>query len=125
MGQAIKILIVEDEDILAENLMTYIQHCGWEAQIASNGQRALVTAGTFLPQLLLLDYHLPDMTGFQVLDGIRHHCASCNCMLITGHCTEAVRADALQHGIQRVLCKPFPLPDLRRHLSAMTAALPR
>lgn len=124
MGQAIKVLIVEDEDILAENLIAYLQHFGWEAQVAPNGEKALAAAGIFLPQLLLLDYHLPDMNGLQVLDAIHHQHASCNCMLMTGHCTEAVMADARQRGVQRILCKPFSLFDLRQHLTAMASELP-
>jgi len=125
MGQAIKVLIVEDQDILAENLRTYLQRSGWVVQVASNGQRALSTACAFRPEVLLLDYHLPDMNGFQILNAIRAHGCPCDCILMTGHCNDAVWATARQHGIHRFLCKPFSLAELSLHLTATAAGLPR
>lgn len=119
MGQAIRMLIVEDEDILAVNLMAYIQRFGWDVRIASTGLQALATADDFGPELLLLDYGLPDMTGFQILDAIQAKCccASFGCVLMTAHPCDMVRAGAEQRGIQRILYKPFSLNELDVHLS--------
>jgi DNA-binding response OmpR family regulator len=118
-------LIVEDEDILAVNLMTYIQRFGWDVRIASTGLQALATADEFRPDVLLLDYHLPDMTGFQILDAIHTDCyrCDCGCVLMTAHPTATVLAGAGQRGIHRILHKPFSLSELDVHLSATTAAL--
>ncbi len=127
MGQAIRMLIVEDEDILAMNLMAYIQRFGWDVVIASSGQQALAIADSFRPDVLLLDYRLPDMTGFEVLDALRANCnryrCDSGCVLMTAHPTAMVLADAQQRGIHRILYKPFPLSELDAHLSASAAAL--
>jgi DNA-binding response OmpR family regulator len=121
VAQGKKVLIIEDEQIFAENLQTHFERCGWDARIACNGKLALIAADEFLPELILLDFHLPDMNGFEVLDAIRagNHC--CGCVLMTGHPTDTVLADAQRHGIGRILCKPFPLSTLEGHLLATAA----
>src|SRR6185369_1965679 len=113
-----KVLIIEDEEVLAENLQTHFQRCGWDARIACNGKLAVIAADEFLPELILLDFHLPDMNGFEVLDAIRasHDCPGC--VLMTGHPTETVLADAQRRGIGHILCKPFPLAGLQRVMLA-------
>jgi DNA-binding response OmpR family regulator len=126
VSQGRKVLIIEDEEILAENLQTHFQRCGWDARIACNGKLAVIAADEFLPELILLDYHLPDMTGFQVLDAIRasHDCPGC--VLMTGHPTDTVLADAQRRGIGHILCKPFPLSSLQGEMldAAIDAASP-
>lgn len=124
MAQAQKVLIVEDEEILAENLMTHIQRCGWVARVAPTGRQAVAAASEFLPQVILLDYRLPDMDGFQALDAIRAERRACGCILMTGHPTDTVLDNARRHGIHRILCKPFSLVELESHLSATAAELP-
>jgi DNA-binding response OmpR family regulator len=121
VAQGKRVLIVEDEEIFAENLKTHFQRCGWDARIACNGKLAVIAADEFLPELILLDFHLPDMNGFEVLDAIRaaNHC--CGCVLMTGHPTDTVLADAQKHGIARILCKPFSLSTLEGQLLATAA----
>ena len=124
VGQGKKVLIIDDEEILAANLQTHFLRCGWDARVACNGKLAVIAADEFLPEVILLDYHLPDMNGLQVLDAIRaaNHC--CGCVLMTGHPSDMVVADARRHGVGRILCKPFPLAGLESQLTAAAADLP-
>jgi len=121
VAQGKKVLIIEDEQIFAENLQTHFERRGWDARIACNGKLAVIAADEFMPELILLDFHLPDMNGFEVLDAIRagNHC--CGCVLMTGHPTDTVLADAQRYGIGRILCKPFPLSTLEGQLLATAA----
>jgi len=127
-GRGKRVLIIDDEEVFAENLQTHFQRCGWDARVACNGKLAVIAADEFLPEVILLDYHLPDMNGFQVLDAIRAGNRCCGCVLMTGHPTEAVAADARRYGVERILCKPFPLAGLENQLTAaateMSAASP-
>ena len=118
MTQFKKVLIIENEEILAENLQAHFTRSGWDARIALTGKDALSVADDFLPEMILLDYHLPDMNGFQALEAIRraNHC--CSCILMTGHPVETVRADARQHEIGRILIKPFAMSGLQAQLTA-------
>ena len=116
-----KVLIVEDEEILAENLQTHFIRSGWDARIAVTGKSALTTADEFLPEMILLDYNLPDMKGFQALEAIRaaNHC--CSCVLMTGHPLESVQTEARRHDIGRILSKPFAMAGLQSQMSATAA----
>lgn len=114
MSASRRVLIVEDEDILAENLQAYLQRASCEARVASDGASALRTLEGFSPDVLVLDYRLPDMSGFQVLDAIRMRGATANAILMTGQPRNEVYDEALRRGIEHILFKPFPLAELSK-----------
>jgi DNA-binding response OmpR family regulator len=116
-----KVLIIEDEEIFAENLQTHLHRSGWVARIAGTGKSAVAAANEFRPELILLDYHLPDMNGFEALAAIRGADHGCGCVLMTGHPTDVVLAGAKRHAIGRILCKPFSMTDLQNDLLATAA----
>src|SRR6185369_3471624 len=89
-----KVLIVEDEAVLAKNLLHHFRRCGWDARIAGTGELAIKTACQYRAELILFDYHLPDMNGFQALEAIRAgHC--CTAVLMTARPEDrTVLADA-------------------------------
>lgn len=108
-----KVLVVEDEQILAQNLEVYLEAQGLEVRVAHDGAKAIALAKTFSPDVVVLDYRLPDMEGFQVLDAVRQN-RDCHFLLITAHPTSEVCDRAVQLGISHILFKPFPLAELAR-----------
>ena len=108
-----KILVVEDEQLLAQNLQDYLETQGLEVLVANDGAKAIREAGKFAPDVVVFDYRLPDMDGFEVLYGIRQH-RTCHFVLITGHPTAEVCERARQLGVSHILFKPFPLAELAR-----------
>ncbi len=108
-----KILVVDDEQLLAQNLQDYLQAQGLEVQIAHEGARAIGVAEGFAPDVVVFDYRLPDMEGFEVLDTVRQN-RTCHFVLITGHPTTEVCDRARQRGVSHILFKPFPLAELAR-----------
>ncbi|HXD40388.1 MAG TPA: response regulator [Ramlibacter sp.] len=113
--QSRKVLIIEDEIIFAENLQAYFERRGWTARVAGTGRAAVAAASEFRPGMILLDYRLPDMTGFEVLQAIREvHC--CSCVLMTAHPDHTVAEGAQRQGIARILTKPFALAGLESQL---------
>lgn len=107
-----KILIIEDEEVLADNLKTYLERSSCIAQVASDGASAIAMMKSFTPECLVLDYRLPDMSGFDALDSLHHRRAGLPCVLITGHPTSEVYSGAASRGIDHILFKPFPLSEL-------------
>lgn len=110
--QARKVLVVEDEPTLAENIGTYLEAMGYEARVVGDGSSAIALCNSFAADLLVLDYSLPDMSGFEVLDAMRRCSCQCECVLITAHPGETVRHEANRRGVLHILFKPFALRDL-------------
>lgn len=108
-----KILVVDDEQLLAENLQGYLQAQALEVRIAHDGAQGITEADDFAPDVMVFDYRLPDMEGFQVLDAVRRN-RKCHFVLITGHPTAEVCERARQKGVSHILFKPFPLAELAR-----------
>ncbi|CAN5615243.1 hypothetical protein BH23PAT1_BH23PAT1_3290 [soil metagenome] len=66
-----KILIVEDDHVIAQMYGFKLRHCGYEVRLAANGQEGLVLAESFMPQIILLDLSMPIMNGDKMLEKMR------------------------------------------------------
>lgn len=118
MPAAKKVLIVEDEEILAGNLKLHLERVSCDARIAPDGASAIRLFDAYAPDFLVLDYRLPDMDGFELLDAIGGRCSLCECVLMTGHPTCEVCRGAAARGIRHILFKPFPLVELSKLVCA-------
>ncbi|CAD5108980.1 response regulator [Zestomonas carbonaria] len=108
-----KVMVVEDEQILAQNLKVYLETLQWDVRLASDGDSAIRLAEEFRPDVIVIDYRLPDMEGFEVLDAISDEWEG-RSVLITAHPTSEVYDAAIHHGVGHILFKPFPLGELAR-----------
>lgn len=108
-----RVLVVDDEQTLAQNLQAYLQAQGLDVHVAHDGASGIEQAESLAPQVIVLDYRLPDMEGFQVLETVRKS-RQCHFVLITAHPTAEVRERAAELGVTHVLFKPFPLVELAR-----------
>jgi two-component system response regulator ResD len=116
------VLIVEDEHLLGNNLQEYLRRRGWQAQLARSGEGALEAFAQLRPAVVLMDYELPDMDGFQTIGAIRARYDSCACVLMTAHSGEHVITRARESRIAHVLHKPFALSEMEQWLLAATGA---
>lgn len=71
-GQKKKILLVEDDDTLAEVYRQRLELEGFKVRRSNNGEIALKDAVEFHPDLVLLDVMMPNLNGFDVLDILRN-----------------------------------------------------
>lgn len=71
-GKQKKILMVEDDDSLANVYMTRLQAEGFDVKRVPNGEDALASALEYRPDLILLDVMMPKVSGFDVLDILRN-----------------------------------------------------
>lgn len=67
-----KILVVEDNDMLANMYTTYLKLKGFDTKRVSDGEMALSTTLEYRPDLILLDVMMPKISGFDVLDILRN-----------------------------------------------------
>ena len=66
-----KILIVEDEEMIREGVSDYLMDCGYETIEAADGQEALEKFSSYEVALVLLDIQMPKLNGLEVLAEIR------------------------------------------------------
>jgi two-component system phosphate regulon response regulator PhoB len=81
-GRPNRILLVEDDDALANVYVTRLQAEGFEIRRVNNGEDALSTALNYHPDLVLLDVMMPKVSGFDVLDILRNTPETANLKII-------------------------------------------
>jgi DNA-binding response OmpR family regulator len=77
-----RILLVEDDDALANVYITRLQAEGFDIRRVSNGEEALATALSYKPDLIVLDVMMPKVSGFDVLDILRNTPETANLKII-------------------------------------------
>lgn len=77
-----RILLVEDDDSLANVYLTRLQAEGFDVRRVSNGEEALAAALSYHPHIMLLDVMMPKVSGFDVLDIIRNTPETANLKVI-------------------------------------------
>lgn len=119
-----RILVVEDEYVLAQNLKNFLGRRSADVRIAPDGENALEMLESFTPDVVVLDYGLPLMNGLQTYTEIvrrdARHARHVGCVMITGYPLETIAPHANERGIRHLLCKPFALSELQ-HLVELSA----
>ena len=105
-----KILIVDDEPDITSALGRYFERAGHDVLRASTGGHGVALAASERPAVMLLDLHLPDMSGFEVLERTREHRPVV--IMITGHGDIPLAVRAMQEGAEGFLTKPVELAHL-------------
>jgi two-component system phosphate regulon response regulator PhoB len=102
-----RILLVEDDDALANVYSTRLQAEGLDVRRVSNGEDALASALTYTPDLVLLDVMMPKVSGFDVLDILRNTPETRNLKIImlTALSQDSDKARAESLGVDDYLIK--------------------
>jgi CheY-like chemotaxis protein len=120
-----RILVVEDECVLAENLKRYLGKRSPHVCSVANGEQAIEVAASFAPDVVVMDFGLPKMNGAQAYGEIvRRQSRRIGCVMISGYPLENIAPAAHARGIRHLLCKPFSLAQLQQMVdrSAQEAA---
>jgi DNA-binding response OmpR family regulator len=105
-GAVRRILVVDDEPMVREVLVSYLKRDGYSVDEAADGQRALDLATGNKPDLIVLDVMLPEVDGFAVLARIRQT-SSVPVILLTARSDESDRIVGLELGADDYVVKPF------------------
>jgi DNA-binding response OmpR family regulator len=112
----VRILIVEDEDVIAEPLARGLAREGFEVVRASTGREAL-EAGPV--DVVLLDLRLPDVDGYTVCKELRSR-SDVPIIMVTARGEEVDRVVGLELGADDYLVKPFGFRELVARIRAVT-----
>ena len=111
-----RILVVEDEDSIAEPLVNGLRREGFDVVRAATGGAALEAA---VPDLVLLDLRLPDIDGLDVCRRMRER-SDVPIIVVTARGEEADRVVGLELGADDYVVKPFGLRELIARIRAVT-----
>ena len=120
--EVVLVLIVEDDDRIAEPLVTGLQREGLEAERVATGRAGLdriADAGSPFPDVVLLDLRLPDMDGFEVCKQIRTE-HDVPIIVVTARGEEVDRVLGLELGADDYVVKPFGFRELLARIRAVT-----
>lgn len=107
------ILLVEDEVVLAKNIKRYLERHGYDAIVAGTAAEGLRLFDQSDLDMVLLDLHLPDLHGLDVLQEMRRRNPRVPIVCMTGHGSVQSAVDAMKGGAYDYVTKPVVLSELR------------
>ena len=113
-----KILIVEDEDMIREGISDYLTDCGYETIQAADGLEALEQFSNHQVALILLDIQMPKLNGLEVLSEIRKS-SQVPVLMLTAFQDEEYKMSAFAAFADGYLEKPFSLSLLKVRVDAI------
>jgi len=116
--EALRVLVVEDEQRLASIVVSYLEHEGYEVRTSHDGITAVETAATFMPDFVILDVMLPGLDGMEVCRQLRGS-SDCYIVMLTAREEEVDKVLALSLGADDYLVKPFSPRELIARVKAM------
>jgi two-component system phosphate regulon response regulator PhoB len=115
------ILVVEDETSLATLLRYNLEREGYRVFVARDGEEALLLADEAKPDLVVLDWMLPELSGIEVCRRLRARGAlrSVPIVMVTARGEESDRIRGLDTGVDDYIVKPFSMAELMARLRAV------
>jgi DNA-binding NtrC family response regulator len=93
-AENVRLLIVDDEHIIADTLATIFTNAGYEAKAVYSAEEALALIEGWIPNLAIVDVILPGMNGIDLAIRLKSEVPDCRLTLISGHATAS---DILDH----------------------------
>jgi DNA-binding response OmpR family regulator len=113
------IVIVEDEEDLANVIAIHLERAGMKSQICNRAEHALKFLRKNFANLLLLDINLPDQTGFALLEQLKAADIAVPVIFLTGNIQETSKVKGLDMGGDDYVTKPFSYPELVARIHAV------
>ncbi len=114
-------MVVEDEDSLAILLQYNLEKEGYRVQLCADGEEALVAIDERQPDLVILDWMLPSVSGIEVCRRLRQRAATRNLpiIMLTARGEESDRIRGLDVGADDYVVKPFSMVELVARVRAV------
>lgn len=111
-----RVLAVDDSHVIRRLVEVSLQQLNLDVETAGSGVEACELLQRTIPDMLILDVGLPDMTGWDVIDFVREERAldGLPVVMLTGYSDASDRDRADDVGVVRYLVKPFRPADLRK-----------
>jgi len=116
-----KILVVEDEQGLVTLLSYNLEKQGYQVAVCMDGQKVMNTLVTEKPDLILMDWMLPNISGVELCQMIRqnYETKETPIIMLTARGDEADKVKGLSQGADDYMTKPFSVPELMARIGAL------
>jgi two-component system OmpR family response regulator len=118
-GNGERILVVDDERMIVDAVATALRYEGYEVEEASTGRAALAAVARFDPQLVILDWMLPDIEGIEVGRRLREQGFKTAVLYLTAKDATEDKVEALRAGGDDYVTKPFNLSEVIARVQAV------
>ncbi len=118
-GDGSKILVVDDEPAIVDAVATALRYEGFEVIEATTGREAVTQAMTFEPDLIVLDWMLPDIDGLEVGKRLRERGFKTAILFLTAKDSVENKVEALRAGGDDYVTKPFSLAEVVARVHAI------
>jgi DNA-binding response OmpR family regulator len=113
-----KVLIIEDDDVIAQGMARHLTAAGFDAVGVANGETGLARLRYEQPDVCVLDLMLPGVDGWRVIEQARDEGIGTPIIVVSARGTEHDRINALEPGADDYLVKPFSMKELAARVSA-------
>ena len=113
-----KILVVDDEDLLVKGIRFNLRSDGYDVITGSNGLEAVSLSQTEQPDLIVLDVMMPEMDGLTACAKIREF-SDVPIILLTAKADDMDKLIGFDHGADDYLTKPFNILELKARIKAL------
>jgi DNA-binding response OmpR family regulator len=107
-----KVLIVEDDRVIAEGMARHLASAGFDPLVVSKGEQGLARIRFERPDVVVLDLMLPERDGWSVIEEVRAEGIGTPIVVVSARGTEHDRVHALEIGADDYLVKPFSMKEL-------------
>ena len=116
-----RILVVEDEQAIRDLIAFGLRRAGCDVALAAHGQAALASIGDKRPDLVLVDWMLPEMSGLELVRQLRRdsNTRDIPIVMLTARAEEADKVAGLDSGADDYLTKPFSARELLARIQAV------
>jgi two-component system alkaline phosphatase synthesis response regulator PhoP len=118
MSEVAKVLIVEDDEVIAQGMARHLAQAGFDAVTVPNGETALARLRYERPDVCVLDLMLPGADGWKVIETARGEGIGTPIVVVSARGTEHDRVHALELGADDYLVKPFSMRELVARVGA-------
>src|SRR5438105_13721560 len=113
-----KVLIVEDDEVIAQGMARHLGAAGFDAVWVGNGDQGLARLRYEKPDACVLDLMLPGLDGWKLIESVRAEGIGTPIVVVSARGTEHDRVHALEIGADDYLVKPFSMKELVARVQA-------
>ena len=112
MPDKIKILIIDDEEVVCSSCERFLEEEGYDVQTVYNGRDGIKLIDENKYDIVITDLKMPGMSGMQILEYVKDNHPDVRVIMITGYSTSANEEESVSRGASDYLPKPFAPSEL-------------